>query len=1149
MNKRILSILLCFTLVLSLLVSAVPAYADPVSTCTFTVEADKTTACRGDTINFTVYMQQTGKQNTLEFTVVPPEGLTYVANSATLGENIQETMGFDEVAWTEQSMYCSGFGAYSYTGTDKNVLLTFKCTVDDDAAFKTYEFGLVDHWADDETYHTKNAVVVPAEFSVMGTVEGALAVTGVTAPAKGQSPVAFAAAPANTSVASVKWYDGNDEVTGTFQGGKAYTVKVTLAPAANYEFGTITDASVNGETADFAKSGDNLVVSYTFDALPAKEVQSIEITAQPTKKAYVEGQAFDKTGMVVTAIYDDMSSEPVTGYTVAPAAFTVGDIEVTVSYGGKNAVVTGITVEAKAITSIDITSEPTKKVYEIGEAADWTGMVVNAEYNDSSNRNLNSNEYTVTGFDSSAYADSQTITVTAGGKTDTFTIKIDKKAVPVDAFTYTAPVNLEYDKTAKAATVEAKAPYDGAPVVIYKQGGAAAEPKAAGTYDVYVSAAETATYKAAAEYKIGSFTITPKGLTMTASAKAKAYDGLASTDILAESPNGVIVGDDVAVAEASVAGTFADAWAGTGKASTAGANFTLKGADAANYTLTQPTGITGDISAAAQTITVESAAKNVVKGGSKDLTAWASSNAPNAVLKFTMEQPVAGVALTQAGVLTVADTVAANTMLTIKVNADAVDAGGTADSEYTAATAADMVVTVVDKEDADVAIGQIPAGNKVAYGDTFTLKATAANTENGGTWTWTVDGAAFDILSGQGTDTLTVKANAADAYAKNITASYESAGYIGSDTAAITVEPKAIAIPAEVNTVFTYNGAAQVYNLAENDAYTIAGNEQTAANETGYEVTVTLKDALNTKWSDDTTGAKNYTFIIKKAPITVTAKSYTINVNGTVPDLAQGTHYTVTGLVGSDVLGGTIAVKYQQNGQDAAPDKTKAGTYDIVISGAEAPNANYAVPVHVNGTLKIQQAVVGGGGGGYYGPTVQKPIIEAGEGVKVTLSADGKIATIEAEAGFELDTVVLNGTDKGIVKEVKGLKTGDKLVITAKKIVTEPDYSDIIAALDDYKLAARSKMVTMKNGKKAVKITWYDEDGRELDFDGVEIFRSIKRYKGYGTKPFFETEKDQYYNTLINRGTKYFYKVRGYVEIDGEKYYTQWSKKAWRTVK
>ena len=249
MNKRITSILLCFVMMFSMLATAVPALAAPASTCTFTVEADKSEAHRGDTITFTVYLQQTGKQNTLEFTVVPPEGLTYVANSATLGENIKETMGFDEVAWTEQSMYCSGFGAYSYEGTDKLTLLTFKCTVDDDAAFKTYEFGLVDHWADDETYNTKNAVVVPATFSV---VAKPVAVTGVTidetlSVKTGESKTpSYTVNPAEATNKAVSFKSDNtavatvNETTGQVTGVKEGTATITITTAD----GNFTDTCV-----------------------------------------------------------------------------------------------------------------------------------------------------------------------------------------------------------------------------------------------------------------------------------------------------------------------------------------------------------------------------------------------------------------------------------------------------------------------------------------------------------------------------------------------------------------------------------------------------------------------------------------------------------------------------------------------------------------------------------------------------------------------------------------------------------------------------------------------------------------------------------------------------------------------------------------
>lgn len=189
---------------------------------------------------------------------------------------------------------------------------------------------------------------------------------------------------------------------------------------------------------------------------------------------------------------------------------------------------------------------------------------------------------------------------------------------------------------------------------------------------------------------------------------------------------------------------------------------------------------------------------------------------------------------------------------------------------------------------------------------------------------------------------------------------------------------------------------------------------------------------------------------------------------------------------------------------------------------------------------------------GSYIPLVQKPTVEAGEGVKVTLSADGTVATITVDDGYELEDVVLNGVSLGKVTEVKNLKTGDKLVVTSSKKPaepTEPTKEEILALLAEQKLVARSKLVTMKSGKKAVRITWYNKNGEMMDFDGVEIFRSTKRNSGYGKKPIFTSATGKYYNTAVKKGAKYYYKVRGFVIIDGQKYYTDYSLKAIRTVK
>ena len=69
-----------------------------------------------------------------------------------------------------------------------------------------------------------------------------------------------------------------------------------------------------------------------------------------------------------------------------------------------------------------------------------------------------------------------------------------------------------------------------------------------------------------------------------------------------------------------------------------------------------------------------------------------------------------------------------------------------------------------------------------------------------------------------------------------------------------------------------------------------------------------------------------------------------------------------------------------------------------------------------------------------------------------------------------------------------------------------------------------------------------------MKFDGVEIFRSTKRYSGYGKEPIYVSKSGVYYNTAITPGTKYYYKVRGYVLVNGEKVYTDYSTKAWRTA-
>ena len=103
------------------------------------------------------------------------------------------------------------------------------------------------------------------------------------------------------------------------------------------------------------------------------------------------------------------------------------------------------------------------------------------------------------------------------------------------------------------------------------------------------------------------------------------------------------------------------------------------------------------------------------------------------------------------------------------------------------------------------------------------------------------------------------------------------------------------------------------------------------------------------------------------------------------------------------------------------------------------------------------------------------------------------------------------------------------------------------AAVKKIKLKLRSQLVKTAAGKKAIKLTWTNPS--ETKFDGVEIYRSLKKNSGYGKKPIFISKTDKYTNTSVRKGKTYYYKVRGFVTIEGEKVYTDWSSKAIRTVK
>ena len=93
-----------------------------------------------------------------------------------------------------------------------------------------------------------------------------------------------------------------------------------------------------------------------------------------------------------------------------------------------------------------------------------------------------------------------------------------------------------------------------------------------------------------------------------------------------------------------------------------------------------------------------------------------------------------------------------------------------------------------------------------------------------------------------------------------------------------------------------------------------------------------------------------------------------------------------------------------------------------------------------------------------------------------------------------------------------------------------------------YKITASSKAY---KGKMVIKWT---VKGTAVTGVKYQIWRSTKKSSGY--KYMFTTTAKTYKNTKnLKAGKTYYYKVRAYVTIDGVRYYSDWSNKAYRIAK
>jgi uncharacterized protein YfiM (DUF2279 family) len=381
---------------------------------------------------------------------------------------------------------------------------------------------------------------------------------------------------------------------------------------------------------------------------------------------------------------------------------------------------------------------------------------------------------------------------------------------------------------------------------------------------------------AAANYTLAN----PTNLTANVSAAELTVSGVTAVDKVYDSTvnaqlngvatlNGAVSGDDVSLIMNNTSAAFANPNVGVAIPVTV-SGYELTGADAGNYTLTQPADLTANITAATLTIT---ATANI-----KVYDGTISAAAVPTVSGLQGSDTVTGLAETY-------DTQNAGTGKTLNVSAFTINDGNSGNN-YTVSTIASTAGVI------EPALGSVTLGhlNQIYNGSALAATATTVPsglavsfTYNGSTTvptaagTYTVVGTISDPnYSGSTTGTLVI-AQASG----SITLGSLNQTYSGSAKAATaTTTPSGLAV------TFTYNGSTTVPTAA--GTYTVVG---------------TISDP---NYSGSVTG----TLVVGRATLTITATSNTKTYDGSTSAAAIP---SVSGLQGSDSVTGLVEVYDTKN--------------------------------------------------------------------------------------------------------------------------------------------------------------------------------------------------------------------------------------------
>lgn len=250
----------------------------------------------------------------------------------------------------------------------------------------------------------------------------------------------------------------------------------------------------------------------------------------------------------------------------------------------------------------------------------------------------------------------------------------------------------------------------------------------------------------------------------------------------------------------------------------------------------------------------------------------------------------------------------------------------------------------------------------------------------------------------------------------------------------------------------------------------------------------------------------------------------------TIADIDSGENTTFTVTPKTGLAAGTYTATVSVSNTDVS-----AKTFDVSFTVKPASSSHSGSSYKRTLTVEISE-----------GTDVKTETLPA-DGSKLISSVQGNVSvskdessvTITPNEGYEIESVTLNGVDKGSVDTLAELSSTDKLIVkfkeksvnddTDKQTQDKAQLAKAKSLVESLSLTARSAKTAKKNIKVSLKTDkTTDAAIKELKALGYTIkykfYRSTEKSSKYAAK--ITKNSKNYMNTTGKKGAKYYYKAR-----------------------